>query len=98
MNVNDNKIHGFHHFMNQVQSLHHFVNRVVSGLSLTNHDGALTHGTLGDPIFELINHKGNALIHQVVQVRGDTRHFCHHTNLKPEKCFLSVEVMRRMCL
>ena len=99
MYVNDNKIHGFHDIVNQVQSLHHFIHRIVSGLPPTNHHRALTHGTVRDPIMELIDDKRNALVHQVVQVRGLPRHFRHHANLKNQKkSFLSVKVMRRMCL
>ena len=85
MYVNDNKIHGFHDIANQVQAFHHFINGIVRGLPPTNHDGALTHGTFRDPMFELVDDKRNALVHQVVQVRGLPRHFRHHANLQKPK-------------
>ena len=78
-------IHGFHDMVNQIESLHDFIQGIISAFSPTNHDGALTHGRLRDPIFELINEKSNALVHQVVQVRLCMGHFCHHANLKPNK-------------
>ena len=81
MNVNDHKFHGGHNLHNQIQSLHDFINGVVSGLPSTNHDGALTHGTVGDLTLESVDDKRDALFHQVVQVRGDTRHLRHHPNL-----------------
>ena len=95
MYINDNKIHGFHHIVNQIKSLHDFVHGIVRGLSPANHDRVLTQGTIPGPMLKLVNHKGNPLIHQFVQVRSGTRHFRHHANLKPEKKFLSVKVMRR---
>ena len=99
MYVNDNKIHGSHGIHDQVESLHHFVQGIVAALSPANHDGALTHGTIGELMYEPVNDKSNALIHESVQVRLRTRHFHHHANLKPEKkVFLSVKVMRRMGL
>ena len=82
MNINDNKVHGFHHFMNQIQSLHDFVYGIIRGLPSTNHDGTLTQGSLGDPIFELPDNKGNALVHHLVQIGRDTCHLRHHANLK----------------
>ena len=85
MNINENKIHGFHYMVNQIKSLHDFIQGIIGALSSTNHNGALTHGSLGDPIFELINQKGNALVHHIVQVRSCVGHFCHHSNLKPNK-------------
>ena len=63
MYVNNNKIHGIHGIHDQIQSLHDFINSIIGGLPPTNHDGALTNGTLGDPMFELVNDKRNALIH-----------------------------------
>ena len=84
MNVNHNKIHGFHDIVNQIESLHDFIHGIVRGLSPTNHDRALTHRTIPDPMLELVNHKGNPLIHQFVQVRSGTRHFRHHANLKKQ--------------
>ena len=85
MYINYNKIHGLHDIVNQIQSLHDFIDRVIGGLSPTNHDGGLTSGTIGDPMFELVNDERNALIHQPVQVRFGTCHFRHHANLQPEK-------------
>ena len=78
--INDNKIHGLHHFMNQIQSLHDFVYGIVRGLSPANHDGTLTQGCLGDSMGELPNYKGNALIHQPIQIGRDTGHLRHHAN------------------
>ena len=63
MYVKDNKIHGFHNIVNQIESLHHFVHCIVSGFPPANHHGVLTHGTVRDPMFELVNDKRNALIH-----------------------------------
>ena len=61
------------------------VNSIVRGLPPSNHDGTFSNGTLGDPMFELVNDKRNALVHQVVEIGGLTRHFHHHANLKPRK-------------
>ena len=85
MNVNDNKIHGSHGVHNQIQSLHHFVQGIIGALSPTNHDGALTQGTLGDLMYEPVNDKRNALVHHLVQIGRDTRHFRHHANLQNRK-------------
>ena len=63
MYVNNNKIHGIHGIHDQVQAFHDFVDRVIGGLPPANHDGALTNGTMGDPMFELVNDKRNALVH-----------------------------------
>ena len=82
MNVNHNKMHGFHDIVNQIESLHHFVHRIVRGLSAANHHGALTQGTIPGLILELVNDKGNPLVHESIQVRLGTRHFHHHANLK----------------
>ena len=87
MYINDNKIHGTHGFGDQIESLHHFIHCIVGTFSPTNHDGASTNGTLGDPMFELVNDKRYTLIHQSVQVRGRARHFCHHANVKKKKVF-----------
>ena len=85
MYINDNKSHGFHDIHDQVQAFHDFVNSIIAGLPPSNHDGAFSNGTLGDPMFELVNDKRNALVHQVVEIGGLTRHFHHHANLKPRK-------------
>ena len=85
MYINDNKIHGSHGFNDQIESLHHFVQGIVGTLSPANHDGALTYGTLGDLMDEAVNDKGNALVHDFVQIGRDTRHLCHHANLKKQK-------------
>ena len=100
MYVINNKFHGSHGIHDQIQSLHDFVQGIVGGLSPANHHGALTNGTLGDlTLVEAVNDKGNALVHHLVQIGRDTRHLRHHANLKPEKKFLSVKVMKkRMCL
>ena len=98
MYINDNKIHGIHHFMNQIQSRHDFVYGIVRGLPSANHDGALTQGCFGNAMGELPNDKGNTLIHQSIQIGRDTGHLRHHANLKKnqtKKCFVSVKVMRR---
>ena len=98
MYVNDNKIHGSHGIHDQIQSLHHFVQGIVGGLSPANHHGALTNGTLGDlTLVEAVNDKGNALVHHLVQIGRDTRHFRHHANLQNrKKVFLSIQVMKKM--
>ena len=80
--IHDNKIHGFHDFVNQVQTIHHFVHSVVRRLSLANHDRAFTHRMLLEPSIELIDDKGYSLVHQFVQVRFGARHLYRHTNLK----------------
>ena len=46
------------------------VNGIVRGLPPSNHDGTFSNGTLGDPMFELVNDKRNALVHQVVEIGG----------------------------
>ena len=85
MNINHNKIHGCRDIHNQVQAFHHFVQRIVGGLPPVNHDGALSNGTVGELVFDGVNHKRNALVHQAVEIGGLTRHFHHHANLKPRK-------------
>ena len=98
MYVKDNKIHGSHGIHNQVQAFHDFVQGIIGALPPANHDGALTNGTLGDLMLEAVNDESNPLIHHLVQIGRDTCHLHHHANLKPEQKFLSVKVMRRMCL
>ena len=96
MNIQHNKSHGSHGIHDQIQSLHHFVQGIVGTLPPANHHGALTHGTFGDLTLEAVNDKGNALVHHLVQIGRDTRHFRHHANLKKQKkSFFSVKVMRR---
>ena len=96
MYVNDNKIHGSHGFGDQIESFHHFIQGIVRTLSPANHDGKLTQGTLGDLMLEAVNDERNALVHHLVQIGRDTRHFRHHANLKKtKKRCLSVKVMRR---
>ena len=96
MYINDNKIHGSHGFNDQIESLHHFVQGIVGTLPPANHPGALTHGTLGDLTLEAVNDKGNALVHHLVQIGRDTRHFRHHANLQNrKKVFLSIQVMKK---
>ena len=95
MYVHNNKMHGSHGIHDQVESLHHFVQGIVAALSPANHDGAFTHGTIGELMFEPVNDKSNALIHHPVQIGRDPRHLRHHANLKNRKTFLSVKVMRR---
>ena len=90
-------MHGSHGVHDQIQSLYHFVQGIVGSLSPANHDGELTQGTLGNLMLEAVNNKGNALVHHLVQIGRDTRHFHHYANLKNrKKSFLSVKVMRRM--
>ena len=97
MYVNNNKIHGSHGIHNQVESLHDFVQGIIGALSPANHDGALTQGTIGNLMYEAVNDERNALVHHLVQIGRDTRHFRHHANLKNrKKSFLSIKVMRRM--
>ena len=97
MYIDHNKSHVRYGIHNQVQSLHHFVQGIVGSLPPANHHGALTHGTLRDLTLEAVNDKGNALVHHLVQIGRDTRHFRHHANLKNQKkTFLSVKVMRKM--
>ena len=85
MYVNDNKIHGSHGFGDQIESLHDFIQGIVRTLPPANHDGTLTHGTIGDLMNEPVNDERNALVHHLVQIGRDTRHLRHHANLKPEK-------------
>ena len=85
MYINDNKIHGSHGFSDQVQAFHDFIQGIVRTLPPANHDGALTQGTLGDLMDEPVNDKGNALIHDFVQIGRDTGHLRHHANLKKQK-------------
>ena len=85
MNIDYNKIHGGHDIHDQVQSFHDSVYRVVGRLPIADHHRSLAHRTSGNPIFKLIDHKGNALIHQSVQIGRVTGHLCHHTNLKKKK-------------
>ena len=83
--IHDNKIHGVHDFVNQIQSCHDFVHGVVGGLSLANHDRALTYRMILEPSIKLIDDEGYALIHESVQVRFGARHLYRHTNLKNQK-------------
>ena len=85
MNINDNKVHGFHDIVYQIKSLHHFIHGIVRGLSPANHDRALTQGTIPGPMLKLINDKRNALVHESIQVRLGTCHFHHHADLKKQK-------------
>ena len=85
MYIDYNKIHGFHDIHDQVQAFHDFVNSIIGGLPPSNHDRAFSNGTLGDPMFELVNDKRNAFVHQVVEIGGLKRHFHHHANLSPRK-------------
>ena len=78
-------MHGSHGVHDQIQSLHHFVQGIVGALSPTNHDGELTQGTLGDPMLKAVNDERNALVHHLVQIGRDTRHFHHHANLQNRK-------------
>ena len=80
--IHDNKIHGVHDFVNQIQSHHDFIHGVVRGLSLANHDRALTYRMILKPSIKLINDKRYSLIHQAIQVRFGARHLYRHTNLK----------------
>ena len=82
MNINYNKIHGCHHFHHQVQTLHDFIDCVVGPLSSADHHRALSYRAVRDPIFKLVDHEGNTLIHQVIQIGRVTGHLCHHSNLK----------------
>ena len=98
MYINHNKIHCGHDIINQIESLYHFVQRIIGTLSPANHHGVLTHGTILQLLLEPVNDKRDPLIHHLVQIGRDTCHLHHHANLKPEQKFLSVKVMRRMCL
>ena len=96
MYVNDNKIHGSPGVHNQIQSLHHFVQGIIGALSPTNHDGALTQGTLGNLMYKAVNDERNALVHHLVQIGRDPCHLHHHANLQNrKKVFFSVKVMKR---
>ena len=72
--IHDNKIHGVHDFVNQIQSRHDFVHGVVRGLSLANHNRALTYRMLLKPSIKLVNDEGYSLVHEFVQVRLGARH------------------------
>ena len=85
MNIQHNKSHGSHGIHDQIQSLHHFVQGIVGALPPANHDEELTQGTIGDLMLEAVNDERNALIHHLVQIGRDTRHFRHHANLKNQK-------------
>ena len=93
MNVyNMNQSHGIHRMHTQINPLHHFVQGVVRRLSPADHNRALTNGTVGDLTLEAVNNERDALVQQVVQVRGDPRHLRHHPNLQPDNKFFSVHV------
>ena len=86
MNIhNMNQSHGIHRIHTQINPFHHFVQGVVRGFPPFNHDRALTHGTVGDLTLEAVNNERDALVQQVVQVRGDPRHLRHHPNLSKKK-------------
>ena len=91
MNIDDYKSHGSHYIHTQINAFHHFVQGVVRGFPPANHHGTLTQGTVGDLTLEAVNDERNALVQQVVQVRGDTGHLHHHANLS-EKITFSVHV------
>ena len=63
MNVNHNKIHRSCDIHDQVYSLHYFIQRIVRGLPPTNHHRQLTHGTVGELMFEGTDHERYALVH-----------------------------------
>ena len=91
MYIHDNKLHGSHGFGDQIESLHHFVQGIVRTLPPANHDGALTQGTIGNLMYKAVNDERNALVHDLVQIGRDPRHFRHHANLKKtEKNVVSV--------
>ena len=99
MYIHDNKLHGSHGFGDQIESLHHFIQGIVRTLPPANHDGTLTHGTIGDLMNEPVNDERNALVHHLVQIGRDTCHLRHHANLKNQKKgFFSVKVIQRMWL
>ena len=80
-----NQSHSIHCRDNQVHTLHHFIDGVVRRLSPADHHRALTHGTVGDFMFEPVNHKGNTFVHEIVQVGGHSGHLRHHPNLSKKK-------------
>ena len=84
MYINDDKFHRGHHIHTQIDASHHLVEGVVGSLPPANHNRTLTQGTMGDLTFEAVDDERDALIQQVVQVRGDTGHLRHHPNLKKE--------------
>ena len=85
MYIHDNKLHGSHGFGDQIESLHHFIQGIVRTLPPANHDGALTQGTIGNLMYKAVNDERNALVHDLVQIGRDPRHFHHHANLKKQK-------------
>ena len=88
MYINYNKIHSGHDIVNQIESLHDFVQRIVGTLSLANHHGVLTHGTILKLLLEPVNDERDPLIHHLVQIGRDPCHLHHHANLqKPDKKF-----------
>ena len=89
MYINHNKIHGSHGFNDQIESFHHFIQSIVGTLPPANHDGALTQGTLGDLMDEAVDDKGNALVHDFVQIGRDPGHLCHHANLRKKRVSVS---------
>ena len=50
-----------------------------------DHDRTLSNGTIGYSVFEVINGKSNALVHQIVQVQGVFAKSYHHANLQNKK-------------
>ena len=90
MYIHDNKMHGSHGIHDQIESLHDFVQGIIGALSPANHDGAFTHGTVGELMFEPVNGKSNALVHHPVQIGRDPCHFHHHANLKTRQKSVSV--------
>ena len=92
MYINSHKSHDVHCVHTQINPFHHFVQGVIGSLPPTNHDETPTQGTLGDLALEAVDDERDALIQQVVQVRGETGHLRHHANLQPDNKFFSVHV------
>ena len=85
MYTHNNVSHSFQDLHDSVQTSHHFVYRVIGRFPPSAHDRTLSNGTIGYSVFEVINGKSNALVHQIVQVQGVFAKSYHHANLQNKK-------------
>ena len=81
MYIHNNVSHRFLDLHHSVYSSLDLVHGIIGRFPSSNHDRALTNGTTEYSMPKPVNDKRNALVHKVVQVRGLTSHFHHHTNL-----------------
>ena len=63
------------------KSSYDFVDGIIGRFPSANHDGAASDRAIGLAHLKPVDGKRNPLVHEVVQVRGLTSQFYHHTQL-----------------